>query len=309
MFDSLLIRGMLILKAKTGFLFFIPLLFSLTFNCKTTLNYKEFNKDVLELVAEAAKLEKEGRIEEALLIAQIVKGYEPDNKVIQSILEKANTVDEPSIQANDWLGFNKSKRAKLKNVQVWERILWYIPDRIADFFDIFSVTITTGPHWGASVWVTRAGQVTAFGGGSVGLGYFQKRNIGVRAEAVGEIGVGPIVPTLIGGGRAGSNGLDFILTKDIFHKPSDDLYEHYRDYWGVGAKVGFAFIGLEIEIHPVEIYDLTTGLFLYDPANDDFATTRYLRINPKLEYKIRNFTSKQKDYDKDKYRNENYSKN
>ena len=73
MFDSLLIRGMLILKAKTGFLFFIPLLFSLTFNCKTTLNYKEFNKDVLELVAEAAKLEKEGRIEEALLIAQIVK--------------------------------------------------------------------------------------------------------------------------------------------------------------------------------------------------------------------------------------------
>ena len=32
-------------------------------------------------------------------------------------------------------------------------------------------------------------------------------------------------------------------------------------------------------------------------------------LNPKLEYKIRNFTSKQKDYDKDKYRNENYPKN
>lgn len=292
------------MRARYNILLLIPFLFSLFSNCKTTVNYKEFNTEVKELVAEANRLQKEGRLDEAVYLAHLVKDYEPKNQVIQSILERASSIEESSLKPHGWLGFNKSKRPKLKNIETWERILWYIPDRIADFLDIFSVTITTGPHWGASAWITRAGQVTAFGGGSVGLGYFQKRNIGLKAEASGEIGLGPIVPTVIGGSRAGSNGVDFVLTKDIWHKPSDDLYEHYRDYWGVGAKVGLAIIGFEIEIHPVEIFDFGAGFFLYDIGNDDFSTTRYSRISPKLEYKIRKFNAKQKDYDKEKYRRE-----
>lgn len=298
---SIFFKGKIILFSLTAINFF--------FYCKSVPDYKQFRQEALEIINEAKKLQKEEKLGEACRLAMLVNDFEGENDTVKSILNSCNEQERTSVDPSEWLGFNKSKRIKITNVSIFEKVLWYIPDRVGDFFDLISVTVTTGPHWGASVWVTRAGQISAYGGGSVGLGYFQKRNIGVKAEASGEIGIGPLVPTAILGARAGTNGLDYIpLTKDIFHKPSDDLYQEYRDYWGVGAKVGLAIIGLEIEIHPVEFYDFVGGFLLFDVGNDDWSTTKYLRIPMELNHKLKKFYAKRKQFDKKKYQEENYSK-
>lgn len=107
----------------------------------------------------------------------------------------------------------------------------------------------------------------------------KKKQIGYRAETSFEYGLGPVGISTVAGARLGTGGFDSTLSNEFLAQPSDKIHQEYRDYWGVGGKIGFFYIGAEAEIHPIEIADFFAGIFMFDLLNDDLATTNRLKFS------------------------------
>ncbi|PJZ66166.1 hypothetical protein EHQ27_09260 [Leptospira wolffii] len=284
------------LKRLTSFLVVVGLIAALGSNCSSTPDYRGLNNSAKYLLAEAEALQKEGKGEEAAkLVATVLQLHPTDTKAL-AIYNALTPEQKEAVEAHGLLGFNKSNRAKVE-ASTGEKIAWYIPDRIFDIIDQVSVDLNVGPQIGGGVWVTRAVQAVIYTGTVGGLGWFQKKNIGMKSEASFDLAIGPIGATAVAGARIGTGGLDYTTRALWFHTPSHNLYQEYRDYWGVGAKVGFVFVGAEVEYHPVEIVDFLAGLVLYDPMNDDYATTRRLIYTDLQKQNLKTFTETLKDFD------------
>ncbi len=243
---------------------------------------ESMNAQAKDLLNEANLLLKEGKQEEAAKLMRLLQGLHPNDPQLKSLLAGISPERLEAVTPSPWLGFNKATRAKVE-ASTLTKVLLYLPDRILDFIDQVTVYVSAGVQLGAGVWVTRAVQVVAFTGSTVGLGYGQKKMLGGRVETSNELVIGPVGAAYIAGARAGTGGIDSTAGAIFLHKPSHKLYQEYRDYWGVGAKAGFVILGFEVEYHPVEIFDFLAGLILYDPLNDDLATTRRLRYSDKQE--------------------------
>ncbi|MBR4956826.1 MAG: hypothetical protein IKZ31_03620 [Lentisphaeria bacterium] len=153
-----------------------------------------------------------------------------------------------------------------------EKIALYIPNRIVDAFDCFSVNVGVGPTICANLMATRFinvggswGDVTytlykdynrQYGGGIQQGWYWQLICIGeenmTRERVFGwvrnywEAGAG--VP-----------------------RPDDRVYlprDGARDYWQFGGSLGFLISG-EVALHPIEGFDFLLGFFFLDFKNDD----------------------------------------
>ncbi len=156
---------------------------------------------------------------------------------------------------------------------VFEGIVLYIPHRIVDAFDVFSMTVGFGPTARVKVYSTR---YLAFGAG-----------VGVEASAVKQInrqyGAG-----LESGWDASfawlsaehSQREDSIGSlKDYYYyetgipSPSERIYDYFegtRDFWSIGVDTGAGLVKFSFELHPVEIADFITGWLFIDLKDDDF---------------------------------------
>lgn len=246
-------------------------------SCSSTADYVMMNKTSQDLLAQAEDLMSSGKKEEAVKLVMMVRTLHPDDPKINALLNKLSPEERAAIDEDSMLGFNKAKRAEVESTTT-EKVLWYLPDRIMDAIDMISLSLDVGAQIGVGVWATRAIQGVAYVGSTVGLGYFQKRNIGAKLESSFDLAIGPVGGTALYGMRAGTGGMDQVATGLWFHKPSEKLYQEYRDYWGIGFKFGLVYLGGEGEYHPVEIYDFLLGLATIDPLGDDFAHTRRLRF-------------------------------
>ncbi len=245
--------------------------------CSSTADFVMMNKTASELVAQAEDLMSSGKKAEAVKLIIAVQALHPDDEKVNAILDQLSAEEREALLDSSLLGFNKASRAEVESSTA-EKVLWYLPDRIMDFIDAFSVSVGFGAQLGGGVWVTRSLQAVLFVGSSADIGFFQKRNIGVRAETSADVVLGPIGGSAISGTRVGTGGVDQTTSVLWLHVPSEKIYQEYRDYWGVGAKIGLIYLGLEVEYHPIEIYDFLLGLVTFDPLNDDFAHTRRLRF-------------------------------
>ncbi len=160
---------------------------------------------------------------------------------------------------------------KAAETTVMEKIILYIPNRIVDAFDCFTVNLGVGPVLHAQLMCTRACMV----GGSVGMSTKlykdHNRQYGVGIEdgwywSLPGIGEEDLRRDRIVG-----------LTKSYweahagFPVPTQrvyDLQEGARDYWQIGGALG-ALIEGELYIHPVEGADFVAGLFFIDFKGDD----------------------------------------
>lgn len=266
------------LCCKVVMLAFIAMILGFSANCSSTPRIEQVNGKVLEIIKEAEALAEKGKLEEAAAMLQSLEELHPNDPRVQAVMNKLSAEQKEAVGSHPWLGFNKARRAKVQATTM-ERVLWYIPDRIMDYIDMVTLEINVGAQLGFGVWLTRAVQVVLFTGSTAGIGYYQKKQLGARVEASAEIGLGPIVASAVAGYRAGTGGLDGTARGLVFHRPSHPLYQEYRDYWALGTKFGFVFIGAEFELHPVEIFDFLAGIILFDPMNDDLATTRRLRFD------------------------------
>ena len=155
---------------------------------------------------------------------------------------------------------------------IGEKLLFYIPNRIVDALDTFSVSLGFGPVIEARLMATRAIDVGAGIGMAAKAYKLHNRQYGFGVEdgwywsfiCIGEedFSVFESVGTV----------QMFDETRTGFPEPTQRVYDFFdgaRDYWAFGGALGLGLDG-ELYVHPVELADFVLGFFLIDIKQDDF---------------------------------------
>ncbi|MCP3965494.1 MAG: hypothetical protein GY750_12425 [Lentisphaerae bacterium] len=154
---------------------------------------------------------------------------------------------------------------------VVDKIFLYIPNRIIDAFDMFTLNVGVGPVARLEFKATHACQFGAGIGATAKLIKDYNRQYGAGLQN------GWNMAFLCMGAEDTERTNTTRLVKeywehyDGFCSPEQriyDIYEGARDYWEVGGAVG---LGLEVEfyLHPIDIADFVTGIFFIDLKGDD----------------------------------------
>lgn len=153
-----------------------------------------------------------------------------------------------------------------------DRLILYIPNRIADLFDIFSANLGVGPVIGARLMGTRLCDIGAGWGMSYKMYKDFNRQYGFGVEEGwywSFIFIGEEDYLL-------SDGTDLVCkyeeTRSGMPSPLTRNYDFFtgsRDYWAIGGSLALGISG-DLYIHPMEWVDLGLGFLLIDIRNDDF---------------------------------------
>ncbi|WP_338041957.1 hypothetical protein [Leptospira weilii] len=265
-------------------------------NCSSAPDYRGLNNSAKYLVTEAETLIKEGKTYEAANLLWQVLQINPEDKKVKSLFDSLSVDVKNSFTEPKIFGYNKAHRVPV-DPSLGESILWYIPDRILDLYDIVSFNLNYGPQIGFGLWVTRAAQVVAFTGANAGFGWYQKRQLGGHAESSAEIVIGPFGASVIAASKVGTGGIESTTRAIFFHTPYHPLYQEYRDYWGYGFKLGVIIAGFEVEAHLVEIADFFLGIFTFDFLNDDFAKSSRFKYTDFQKQNLKTFANIAADLD------------
>lgn len=221
----------------------------------------------------------EGRHPEALMILHAARRVAPgDSEVVAALEQVPAGARNPGARA--LLGSNQRLRPPIGRSPA-ARVLLYPVDRVLDLTDLVSADLGFGLGLLANVHATRALQVGAGFSGKAGVGWHRHRSLGMQTETEAGIVLPAVGTQAFAGARAGTSG---ILTGSDgmagLHRPSDDLYADYRDYWALGASATAVVIAVSADLHPVQVLDFLAGFVGLDPGRDDFATTRGLVFAP-----------------------------
>jgi hypothetical protein len=218
-----------------------------------------------------------GRPEEAAQLVHAIARVDPEREGLVALRSSLGMHEDRL--ANPWLGSNVRPRLDIERA-TWERVALYLPDRILDLLDIVSFDVHVGVGAFANVHVTRAVQLGAGGRAVVGLGWHDQRSLGGSVQGEAGLWALPFATEAYGGMLvgtsgvlAGSQGLSGLV------EPTDMVFQEYRDYWAVGAGVTLLFVGVDFDLHPVEVADAIVGFTTVDFLHDDLAGTRGLRLN------------------------------
>jgi putative exosortase-associated protein (TIGR04073 family) len=131
------------------------------------------------------------------------------------------------------------------------KALMYIPDRIADIFDIFNIGLAVGPSIGAEVAITKYAALGAYASNECGVAWTGRNN---PYSHSGKYWTGVI-------GTMRSEIEDADATK----------YFHRGDYQ-IRAQVALVLVHGYAGIDVMEIGDFLVGIFGYDPSDDDYSS-------------------------------------
>ena len=162
--------------------------------------------------------------------------------------------------------------ARAEGPSFGEKLLFYIPNRLVDALDSFSVNLGFGPVVQARLMATRACDVGAGIGMSAKAYKSHNRQYGFGIEEgwywsfifVGEESYSVIDST--------SLVARYVEMRAGFPDPGQRVYDFFggpRDYWAFGGALALLIDG-EVYIHPVEIADFVLGFFFIDIKQDDF---------------------------------------
>ena len=129
------------------------------------------------------------------------------------------------------------------------RVLFYIPNRIFDVFDLVRARVRVGPGLAVDARVTKYGDLYAGGYSTLFVGIH-----GPRTE--------PSIPWPIGvEARAG------IKATSVADVATEGPAYGYGE---VGAGIQLAIVGVDVGVDVVEVLDLVLGFFFIDLTGDDF---------------------------------------
>lgn len=162
-----------------------------------------------------------------------------------------------------------------KRASVLRSVLLYLPNRLLDTLDVFSlgIGVPSVAHvfpatFHVNAHATRAVQagLGSTHGLFVGKDFRRRLAWGMKQD---EISIGPFTVTQLerfqGEGEASAKvGRAGVL------QPSDEPFaKDMTDYWAVGAHAGAILLAVQADIHPVEILDVLFGFFFVDISRDD----------------------------------------
>jgi len=164
--------------------------------------------------------------------------------------------------------------SQVQGAGILEALALYIPNRVLDVLDAFSVGVGIGASVRAELMATKAIQVGAgynfwsaklfkdcnrqYGAGLQSGWYWDFISVGnesmKREHTVGSV----------------KEYYESFLGVPDFRQPIYDYYDGARDYWQIGGALGLVVEG-EVYINPLEWIDAAAGLILLDPKQDDLS--------------------------------------
>jgi hypothetical protein len=182
------------------------------------------------------------------------------------------------VTSHPWLGSNFARRPSAERPPL-ARALLFLPDRLLDLLDVASFDVHVGSGLYADVHATRALQVAGGFRSTDGLGWHDHRSLGSLGRSESGVTVVAVGAHALDARLAGTSGV--VRGSDAIaglHRPDADLYQRFRDYWAVGASVTLLLLGLDVDLHPVELADFALGWATLDVLHDDLAATRSPRF-------------------------------
>jgi|GEM_PF-862514 len=245
-------------------------------------NKKIYEDSFITLQQSAAAYTEQGRYEEVVYITRALLDAEPDNYEVKRLQDIA-VAAQPGTAAmvnKPQLGANLSDRVTDEDFSLLGKIFLYIPNRIFDLLDLFTVEAGGCLGIGAKVQVTdgfSVGLQAAAGEAMFGL---DRRNISVRATQEEFAHLLPAGSVYLSEARASTSGSYGMMSSQSGLKlPSDQMYQRARDYWAIGAQAEALGIAANVKFHPLELFDFLAGFFLFDPLKDDIGSTRPIHVS------------------------------
>lgn len=163
---------------------------------------------------------------------------------------------------------------------IGEKILLYIPNRICDLFDLFSVSVGVGPTIRAELMATELVKV----GGGVDFGSLRAFKDWNRQYGFGlQRGW---YWSLVCAGEENQRRWNTVGLPGEFHErragiptPDMQIYNYYmgnRDFWRIGGALGLG-IEAEVYLNPVEWVDFAAGFLFIDLRQDDIELSDFNR--------------------------------
>lgn len=163
---------------------------------------------------------------------------------------------------------------------IGEKLLLYVPNRVCDLFDIFSLNIGVGTTVRAELMATELAKVGAgYDFGSIRVCKDWNRQYGFALQK-------GWYWSLICAGEGNERRWNTWGLTEEYHErkagvPTPDMpvYDYYlgqRDFWRIGGALGL-FIEAEFYLNPVEWADLATGFILIDLRQDDIEMSDFRR--------------------------------
>ena len=167
-----------------------------------------------------------------------------------------------------------------RNTNWGEKFALYLPNRVLDILDIFSVTVGIGPVAEARLMGTRLANVGAgYSACTYKLYKDYNRQYGIGIEDGwywSFVCIGDEDYRL----REGSLLVDK-YSESLTGIPTPEMrtYNYFngpREYWAIGGSLGF-IVDAGVYIHPVEWLDLALGFFMVDIREDDLTFDSFSR--------------------------------
>jgi hypothetical protein len=224
-------------------------------------------------------------IPEAAILLRAVERVDPAYPGVADLREKLDARGEPWMERG-WLGINRRLRVRGESGFLTRLLLW-APDRLLDLLDLVTVDVHLGLGALVDVHATRAVQVAAGLRAKGGIGLHDQRSLGLANDSGAGFAVLAMGTQTFSGSSTGVPAGVITGSESIagMHRPSSPLYRDYRDYWALGASTTAGIAGAEIDLHPVQLFDLIGGIFFLDFAHDDLATTRRLKLD-RMEHEL-----------------------
>ncbi|OGV34796.1 MAG: hypothetical protein A2020_09750 [Lentisphaerae bacterium GWF2_45_14] len=157
----------------------------------------------------------------------------------------------------------------------------YFPNRFLDTVDIFTLELGFGHEVALQPRITNYCKLIGFSGEKYFIGKGFKRQIGGGHTEGWEISAICLTASYRYLDETfGTFDDEFVYDVTNMHipSPSNNVYKNkIEDFWGVGVFVG-CLASVNVQIHPVEMADLITGIFLIDIANDDFKDSALITV-------------------------------
>ena len=176
------------------------------------------------------------------------------------------------------LGANRPLRAPAVRPPA-VRALLYLPDRLLDLADLVSFDLHLGFGLYANLHATRALQAGLGARGITGVGWHERRSLGLRAQEDSGFALLAVGAEATSGTLSGTSGIfSWSETLAGLQRPEHVLYQEVRDYWAVGGAATLLILGIDFDLHPLQVADFAAGWLTADFLGDDFASTRALAL-------------------------------
>jgi hypothetical protein len=244
--------------------------------CTTPVPRHEIERMAEDTLEAAEGHFRDGNPAEASYLTEAVLRADPDNPGALELLARIEAAGP--VLRDPLLGSNRPLRAPVERPPV-ARAFLYLPDRLLDLADVVSLDFHLGFGLYANVHATRALQGALGVRGVTGLGWHDRRSLGLREQGDTGVVLVAVGAETTSGTLSGTSGIfSWAETLAGLQDPRDVLYQEVRDYWGFGVAATLLFLGIDLELHPLQVADFAAGCLTVDFLGDDFASTRALAL-------------------------------